>query len=83
VTENREGVPPVQYEQLDTTMAYKHLLRLAHGANAKAQRSRRLWHRVMTTQSPEAAVRVQQQMLKHLMIAHHLAGVSKGQHGAR
>jgi hypothetical protein len=65
-------VPSLQQEPLTTRTVNRHLLQLADGAYAKAERSRRKWHTARLTSPPEVAARFRRQMLKHQAIAYHL-----------
>jgi hypothetical protein len=73
-------VPPGQEELPASRMISIHLLQLADGACAKAERSRRSWHRARRTKPPEVAARLRRRMFKHQAIAYHLESECRGRH---
>ena len=78
MTKTREIMPPVGQEAKTARTANRHMLQLADGAHAKAERSRRKWHTARLTSPPEVAARFRQQMLKHQAIAYHLDTECRG-----
>ena len=78
MTKTRGLVPPVQEEVPASRMVKVHLLQLADGAYAKAERSRRSWYRARRTKPPEFVARLRRRMLKHQAIAYHLHTVCRG-----
>jgi hypothetical protein len=70
--------PSLQREPPTTRTVNKHMLQLADGAYAKAERSRRKWHMARLTRPPEVAARFRRQMLKHQAIAYHLDTECRG-----
>jgi hypothetical protein len=78
----RAVMPPVQAQSLPTRTANKHLLQLAHEANARAELSRQRWH-LAKRKAPEVAARFRQQMLKHQAIARYLVTQCQGCHEPR
>ena len=80
MTKTREVMPPVGQEANTARMVNKHLLRLADGAHAKAERSRRKWHMAKLTSTPEVAASIRRGMLKHQAIAYHLDTECRGRH---
>ena len=81
MTKTREIMPPVGQEAKTARTANRHLLQLADGAHAKAERSRRKWYTARLTSPPEVAARFRRQMLKHQAIAYHLATECRGRYG--
>ncbi len=80
MTKTRERVPPVQQEDPTVRTVKMHLLQLAEGAYAKAERSRRSWYGARRTKTPEVAARLRRRMLKHQAIAYHLDEECRGCH---
>ena len=78
MTKTREVMPPFQQETNTARTVNKHVLQLADGAHAKAERSRRKWHMASLTSTPEVAARLRRRMLKHQAIACHLDAVCRG-----
>jgi hypothetical protein len=70
----------LQQEPLKNQMVNEHLLQLADGAYAKAERSRRKWHMAKLIGAPEAAASIRRRMLKHQAIAYHLDTVCRGRY---
>jgi uncharacterized lipoprotein YmbA len=83
MTKTRKVMPPVGQGTCSTRTVNKHLLQLAEGAYAKAERSRRRWHRAKWTKPPGIAARLRQRMLKHQAIAYHLDTACRGCHEPR
>ncbi|MFC2036656.1 hypothetical protein ACFLYD_01625 [Chloroflexota bacterium] len=78
MTKTAGHVPPFQQQApVDRTVKW-HLLQLADGAYARAERSRRSWYRTRRTKTPEVAARLRRRMLKHQAIAYHLDEVCRG-----
>ena len=73
-------VPPGQEELPASRMISIHLLQLADGAYAKAERSRRSWYRARRTKPPEVGARLRRRMLKHQAITYHLDTACRGCH---
>jgi hypothetical protein len=80
MTKTTGHVLPFQQKALADPIVQLHLLRLADGAYAKAERSRWSWHRVRRTKTPEAAARLRRRMLGHQAIAYHLDTACRGYH---
>jgi hypothetical protein len=74
-------VPPGQEELPPSRMVSIHLLQLADGAYAKAERSWRSWYGARRTKTPGIATRLRRRMPKHQAIAYHLEEVCRGCHG--
>ena len=72
MTKTAGYVPPLQHKAPCERIVKRHLLQLADGAYAKAERSRRSWYRARRTKTPEVAARLRRRMLKHQAIACHL-----------
>jgi hypothetical protein len=81
MTKTKGPVPPVQETVAASRTVRLHLLQLADGAYAKAERSRRNWYRATRTKTPGITTRLRRRMLKHQAIAHHLKEVCRGCHG--
>ena len=81
MTKTREIMPPVGQEANTARTANRHLLRLADGAYAKAERSRQKWHMAKLASTPEVAASIRRRMLKHQAIANHLDGECRGCYG--
>jgi hypothetical protein len=73
-------VPSLQQEPVTSRTVNKHLLQLADGAYAKAERSRRKWHMARLTSTPEVAASIRRRMLKHQAIAYYLDAVCRGRY---
>jgi hypothetical protein len=71
-------VPSLQQEPLTTQTVNRHLLQLADGAYAKAERSRRKWYMARRTSTPEVAASIHRRMLKHQALAYHLDSECRG-----
>ena len=71
-------VPSLQQESHRIRTVKTHLLQLADGAYAKAERSRRKWYITKLTSTPEVAVSIRRRMLKHQAIANHLDAECRG-----
>ncbi len=71
-------VPPFQQKPPADRTVKRHLLQLADGAHAKAERSRRSWYRTRRTKIPEVAARLRRRMLKYQAIACHLESECRG-----
>jgi hypothetical protein len=80
MTKVREVMPLVGQEASTTQMVSKHLLQLADGAYAKAERSRRKWHMARLTNRPEVAAGIRRRMLKHQAIAYYLDTECRGRY---
>ena len=78
MTKTKGPVPPVQETVPVSRTVRLHLLQLADGAYAKAERSRRSWYRTRRTKTPEVATRLRRRMLKHPAIAYHLDSECRG-----
>jgi hypothetical protein len=78
MTKTKGPVPPVQETVPVSRTVRLHLLQLADGAYAKAERSRRSWYRTRRTKTPEVATRLRRPMLKHPAIAYHLDSECRG-----
>ena len=78
MTKTKGPVPPVQKTVPVGRTVRLHLLQLADGAYAKAERSRRSWYRARRTKPPEVAARLRRRMLKHQAIAYHLDSECRG-----
>ena len=74
-------VPSLQQESHTILTVKTHLLQLADGAYAKAERSRRKWHMARLTSTPEVADSIRRRMLKHQAIANHLDAECRGRYG--
>jgi hypothetical protein len=72
MTGTTRDVPPFQQKAPADRIVKRHLLQLADGAYAKAERSRRSWYRTRRTKTPEVATRLCRPMLKHQAIAYYL-----------
>ena len=81
MTKTKKLVPPGQEELPASRMVSIHLLQLADGAYAKAERSRRSWYRARRTMPPKVAALLRRRMLKHQAIAYHLDTACRGCHG--
>ena len=72
MTKTKGPVLPVQETVPVSRTVRLHLLQLADGAYAKAERSRRSWYRARRTKTSGIATRLRRRMLKHQAIAYHL-----------
>jgi len=80
MTKTSKLLSPVGQEAKTTRTVNEHLLQLAEGAYAQAERSRRKWYMARRTKSPGIAARLWQRMLKHQAIAYHLDTACRGYH---
>jgi hypothetical protein len=78
MTKTKGPVTPVQETVPVSRTVRLHLLQLADGAYAKAERSRRSWYRATRTNTPGVATRLRRRMLKHQAIAYHLDSEYRG-----
>jgi hypothetical protein len=78
MTKTAGHVPPFQQKAPADRTVKLHLLRLAEGAYAKAEGSRRSWYRTWRTKTPEVAAWLRRRMLKHQAIAYHLDSECRG-----
>jgi hypothetical protein len=78
MTKTKGPVPPAQETVPVGRTVRLHLLQIADGTYAKAERSRRSWYRTRRTKTPEVAARLRRRMLKHQAIAYHLDSECRG-----
>ena len=78
MTKTAGHVPPLQQKAPSERVVKRHLLQLADGAYAKAERSQRSWYRARRTKTPGIATQLRWRMLKHQAIAYHLDSECRG-----
>lgn len=78
MTKTKKLVPPGQAELPASRMVSIHLLQLADGAYAKAERNRLSWYRARRTQPARVASQIRQRMLRHQALAYHLDSECRG-----